>query len=146
MSDDLKAIANMPLTAKIEPFDSFWEGPANVEKGYYTFGLFYRHNYLSFLPSDRSARILAISCGPGYLVDLLTKEGFTNVLGIDSFPEKLEHARRRNLNCVAAEAFPSSTAHRARSTPSSASRAQPPDQGRDPQVPPAAHSLKANVP
>jgi nucleoside-diphosphate-sugar epimerase/2-polyprenyl-3-methyl-5-hydroxy-6-metoxy-1,4-benzoquinol methylase len=103
---DLKAIADMPLTARIEPFDSFWEGPANVEKGYYTFGLFYRHNYLRFLPPDRGARILAISCGPGYLVDLLTKEGFTNVLGIDSFPEKVEHARRRNLNCIAAEAFP----------------------------------------
>jgi SAM-dependent methyltransferase len=106
MTGDLKAIADTPLTAKIEPFDSFWEGPANVEKGYYTFGQFYRHNYLSFLPSDRSARILAISCGPGYLVDLLTKKGFTNVLGIDSFPDKVEHARRRNLNCVVAEAFP----------------------------------------
>jgi nucleoside-diphosphate-sugar epimerase/2-polyprenyl-3-methyl-5-hydroxy-6-metoxy-1,4-benzoquinol methylase len=106
MSGELKVIADMPLTAKIEPFDSFWEGPANVEKGYYTFGQFYRHNYLSFLPSDRSARILAISCGPGYLVDLLTKEGFPNVLGIDSFPEKVEQARRRNLNCIAAEAFP----------------------------------------
>lgn len=22
------------LTAKIEPFDSFWEGPSNIEKGY----------------------------------------------------------------------------------------------------------------
>jgi SAM-dependent methyltransferase len=77
-----------------------------VEKGYSTFAQFYRHNYLRFLPSDRNARILAISCGPGYFVDLLTKEGYTNVLGIDSFPEKVEHARRRNLNCVAAEAFP----------------------------------------
>jgi nucleoside-diphosphate-sugar epimerase/SAM-dependent methyltransferase len=105
-NSDLKAIADMPLTARIEPFDSFWEGPAKVEKGYYTFGLFYRYNYLRLLPSDRSARILAISCGPGYLVDLLTKEGYTSVIGIDSFPEKVEHARRRNLNCVAAEAFP----------------------------------------
>src|SRR5262249_19301197 len=103
---ELKAIADMPLTARIEPFDSFWEGPANVEKGYHTFAQFYRHNYLRSLPSNRSARILAISCGPGYLVDLLTKEGYTNVLGIDSFPEKVEHAQRHNLNCIAAEAFP----------------------------------------
>jgi len=106
VSSDLKTIADTPLTAKIEPFDSFWEGPAKIQKGYRTFGQFYRHNYLRFLPSDRRARILAISCGPGYLVDLLTKEGFANVLGIDSFPDKVEHARRRNLNCVAAEAFP----------------------------------------
>jgi SAM-dependent methyltransferase len=106
MTGDLKTIADAPLTAKMEPFDSFWEGPANVEKGYYTFAQFYQNNYLRLLPSDRSARILAISCGPGYLVDLLTKKGFTNVLGIDSFPDKVEHARRRNLNCVVAEAFP----------------------------------------
>jgi SAM-dependent methyltransferase len=106
MTGDLKAIADTPLTARIEPFDSFWEGPANIDKGYYTFGQFYRHNYLRFLPADRTARILAISCGPGYLVELLTKEGFTKVVGIDSFPDKVEHARRRNLNCVVAEAFP----------------------------------------
>ncbi|HET7598753.1 MAG TPA: class I SAM-dependent methyltransferase [Gemmatimonadales bacterium] len=93
------------LTARIEPFDSFWEAPADIEKGYRTFGTFYRHNYLRHLPTDRRARILVISCGPGYLVNLLLQEGYTNVVGIDSFADKVEHATRRNLPCRVARAF-----------------------------------------
>ena len=46
------------LTAKIEPFDSFWEAPENVEKGFDTFGKFYRSNYLKHLPKNRDANIL----------------------------------------------------------------------------------------
>lgn len=100
------AVDDFTLTAKIEPFDSFWEGPEDVERGYRTFALFYRHNYLRRLPAERSARILAVSCGPGYLVDLLAREDYRNVLGIDSAPEKVAHARRRGLNCMVARAFP----------------------------------------
>ena len=44
------------LTAKIEPFDSFWEGPEDVEKGYRSFGQFYRVNYLKHVPADRNAK------------------------------------------------------------------------------------------
>jgi SAM-dependent methyltransferase len=94
------------LTAKIEPFDSFWEAPENIEKGYSSFAKFYKRNYLKYMPADKHARILVISCGPGYFVNLLTKEGYTNVLGIDSFPEKVKYAQQRNLNCRAEEAFP----------------------------------------
>jgi 2-polyprenyl-3-methyl-5-hydroxy-6-metoxy-1,4-benzoquinol methylase len=94
------------LTARIEPFDSFWEGPVNIERGYYTFYHFYKHNYVRYMPRNRDARILTISCGPGYLVHTLTVEGYTNVLGIDSDPVKVAHAHRRSLNCLAAEAFP----------------------------------------
>jgi len=87
------------LTARIEPFDSFWEAPTDVEKGYSRFGRFYRRNYLDHLPSDRSARILVISCGPGYFVHLLAEVGYRTVLGIDSDSEKISYARRRGLNC-----------------------------------------------
>jgi SAM-dependent methyltransferase len=97
--------AKRALTAKMEPFDSFWEGPENVEKGYKSFYKFYRHNYLSHLPKDRSARILTISCGPGYFVNMLNQEGYKNALGIDSFPEKVEHAKSHNLDCQVANAF-----------------------------------------
>jgi SAM-dependent methyltransferase len=93
------------LSARTEPFDSFWEGPEDVEKGYRTFGHFYRHNYLSYMPINRQASILVVSCGPGYFVDLLAKEGYTNVLGIDSFSEKVRHAQKRNLNCRVERAF-----------------------------------------
>lgn len=93
------------LTAKTEPFDSFWEAPKNIEKGFVTFSKFYRHNYLKYLPGDRQSKILILSCGPGYFVDLLTREGYTDVLGIDSDPEKVSHATRRNLNCRVGNAF-----------------------------------------
>jgi SAM-dependent methyltransferase len=93
------------LTAKIEPFDSFWEGPEDVEKGYQKFYKFYKHNYLKYVPADRQANILVVSCGPGYFVNLLVKEGYTQVTGIDSFEEKIEYAQRHNLNCRAASAF-----------------------------------------
>ena len=77
------------LTAKIEPFDSFWEAPDDIEKGYASFYAFYQHNYLKFIPQDRTSRILVISCGPGYFVNLLNSKGYHSVLGIDSYPEKL---------------------------------------------------------
>ncbi len=91
--------SHMELTAKIEPFDSFWEGPKNVEKGYRSFYKFYKSNYLKYMPRDREARILVVSCGPGYFVSMLTSEGYHNVLGIDSDPVKIGYARRKNLNC-----------------------------------------------
>ena len=94
------------LTAKIEPFDSFWEGPEDVEKGYGTFYKFYKHNYLKHLPANREANILAVSCGPGYLVNMLANEGYTNVLGIDSDPSKVRQAQDKGLNCAVEEAFP----------------------------------------
>jgi 2-polyprenyl-3-methyl-5-hydroxy-6-metoxy-1,4-benzoquinol methylase len=47
-----------------------------------------------------------VSCGPGYFVNLLNKEGYANVLGIDSFPEKIAYAKKNGLNCYTEEAFP----------------------------------------
>ena len=93
------------LTAKMEPFDSFWEAPADIERGYRTFAAFYRYNYLRHLPTDRAADVLVISCGPGYFVNLLRQQGYTNVVGIDSFPDKVAHAVRRGLDCRVARAF-----------------------------------------
>jgi nucleoside-diphosphate-sugar epimerase/2-polyprenyl-3-methyl-5-hydroxy-6-metoxy-1,4-benzoquinol methylase len=93
------------LTARTEAFDSFWEAPTNIEKGYDSFGKFYRRNYLRYMTADRSARILAISCGYGYLVQLLNDMGYSNVLGIDSDPDKIKYARERGLNCRTQYAF-----------------------------------------
>jgi len=96
---------NRQLAATIEPFDSFWEAPEDIEKGYRSFYLFYKDNYLKYFPSNRDARILCVSCGPGYGVNLLNDLGYQNVQGIDSFPEKIEWARQRKLNCQVAFAF-----------------------------------------
>jgi len=94
------------LTARIEPFDSFWEAPENIEKGFDTFGKFYRDNYLEHLPRNRDANILVISCGYGYFVHLLKTEGFSSVSGIDSDPEKVRIATGKGLNCTVGNAFP----------------------------------------
>lgn len=93
------------LTAKMEPFDSFWEGPENIEKGYTTLYKFYKHNYLPHIQENKDIEILVISCGPGYFVDMLNRQGYKNVLGIDSFEEKVSLAKKRGLNCEQAEVF-----------------------------------------
>jgi len=97
----------MDLTAKMEPFDSFWEAPENIEKGYRTFYQFYKYNYLKYMPQDKRANVLVVSCGPGYFVNLLNKQGYSNVLGIDSAPEKVKYAQQKNLHCRVEQAFPS---------------------------------------
>ncbi len=93
------------LSARMERFDSFWEGPEDIQKGYRTLGQFYRVNYLKYVPAERRSRILVISCGPGYFVNLLNEEGYANVLGIDSHAEKVAHALSHGLNCKVDTAF-----------------------------------------
>jgi SAM-dependent methyltransferase len=91
--------------ARLEPFDSYWQAPKDIEKGYRSFTAYYKANYLSRMPKDRDASILVVSCGPGYLVNMLREHGYRNVLGIDSDPTKVEHARRHGLPCESARAF-----------------------------------------
>jgi SAM-dependent methyltransferase len=93
------------LAATIEPFDSFWEAPDDIEKGYRSFGLFYWDNYRKYFPADKRANILCVSCGPGYGVKVLTGLGYERVLGIDSFPDKIAYAEAKKLNCKTAYAF-----------------------------------------
>lgn len=93
------------LAAQMEPFDSFWEGPPDVEKGFSKFVAFYENNYLSKMPSNKDAKILVVSCGPGYFVHTLAKNGYTNVLGIDSVETQIEWTKKKGLNCKQARAF-----------------------------------------
>jgi nucleoside-diphosphate-sugar epimerase/SAM-dependent methyltransferase len=93
------------LTAKIEPFDSYWQAPSDIEKGYKGFGQFYKHNYLKFMPNEKTADILVISCGPGYFVNMLYQAGYTQVFGIDSDPGKVKYALQKKLNCKVERAF-----------------------------------------
>ncbi len=95
----------MNLTARMEPFDSFWEAPEDIEKGFFTFSKFYEANYLKYIPENKGSSILALSCGPGYFVNLLNEKGYTNVLGIDSDTEKIKYAERRGLNCQVENGF-----------------------------------------
>jgi len=93
------------LSARIEPFDSYWQAPDDVEAGFSSFSAYYRHNYLQHLPSDKNASILVISCGPGYLVNLLKSEGYGHTIGIDSDEDKIKIALNHGLNCHVARAF-----------------------------------------
>ena len=77
------------LAAKLEPFDSYWQAPDDIEKGYTSFGAYYKYNYLPLLPADRNAKILVVSCGPGYLLNVLRDNGYVDVLGIDSDKDKI---------------------------------------------------------
>jgi len=93
------------LAARLEPFDSYWQAPKDVEKGFTSFTAYYRANYLGHMPADKQARILVISCGPGYLVKMLRDCGYSSVLGIDSDAAKVDTARRHQLPCEVARAF-----------------------------------------
>lgn len=93
------------LSAKIEPFDTFWEGPDEVEKGYKTLYKFYKQNYLQYMPPQKGVKTLVISCGPGYFVYMLNQHGYTNVFGTDSDGEKIQHAKNKGLNCQQERAF-----------------------------------------
>lgn len=105
-SEPRDAAPRRVLAARLEPFDSYWQAPKDVEAGFKSFAAYYRANYLAHLPQDRNARILVVSCGPGYLVNVLAEAGYRSVVGIDSDPAKVEHALRHGLPCHAAEAFP----------------------------------------
>src|SRR6202045_1861011 len=69
-------LASPKLAARLEPFDSYWQAPADVDSGYKSFSAYYRASYLPHIPTSRDAKILVISCGPGYLVDLLAQSGY----------------------------------------------------------------------
>lgn len=94
------------LAAEIEPFDTFWEAPEDVERGYSSFLTFYKHNYRRYLPKDKHVKCLVISCGTGYFVNFLNKEQYKDVMGIDSDERKIDYAEKKNLNCVNKNAFP----------------------------------------
>lgn len=93
------------LAARIEPFDSYWQAPQDAEKGFKSFGAYYRSNYLPWMPAERGAGVLVISCGPGYLLKLLQDRGYSAIFGIDSDPAKIAIAQRKGLPCQVARAF-----------------------------------------
>ncbi|HZW37245.1 MAG: class I SAM-dependent methyltransferase [Deltaproteobacteria bacterium] len=104
--------SKIELTGKIEPFDTFWEAPEDIERGFDRFHQFYHCNYSRYLPGNRDAKILVVSCGYGYFVRLLKTAGYTDVLGIDSDPRKVEIAANKGLNCRTETAFEHLEDHR----------------------------------
>lgn len=103
--DDPMAMRDVDLAALHEPFDSYWQAPDDVEAGYTSFFTYYQANILPHLPADKDAPVLCVSCGPGYLVNLLKERGYTHVTGIDSDPDKVAFGQARGLDCTAARCF-----------------------------------------
>jgi 2-polyprenyl-3-methyl-5-hydroxy-6-metoxy-1,4-benzoquinol methylase len=60
----------------------------------------YRQRYGSFLPENKTTRILDLACGMGYFLYYLQQEGYTNYWGIDISKEQLEIARAMGITQV----------------------------------------------
>ncbi len=81
------------------------ETPANEGflKAYLTWC---RHHYRPLVRDlARTASILELGCGPGYMMEFLQSEGFVNVKGIDLSEEQAHLARVRGLDVEVADAF-----------------------------------------
>jgi SAM-dependent methyltransferase len=61
---------------------------------------FYEAGVVSYLPEDRSLKILDIGCGMGFLLLALQKAGYANSMGIDVDKSQVESCRRKNLNVI----------------------------------------------
>ncbi len=49
---------------------------------------------VSFMPSDNSIQIVDIGCGTGRMAEALRRAGYTNYVGYDFSPRRIEEARR----------------------------------------------------
>jgi len=49
------------------------------------------------LTTDKTARILDLGCGTGFVAEELRQKGYTNIFGIDASAEMLEISRRKNV-------------------------------------------------
>lgn len=54
---------------------------------------------------NKSARILELGCGPGYLLRYLKTKGFNNCLGIDISPEQIEIAKSSGFELLLGDAI-----------------------------------------
>jgi SAM-dependent methyltransferase len=59
--------------------------------------LFYRKNYLSWLPVDRQTRILDVGCGAGHCLYFLQREGYHQSEGIDISPEMMSQCQSLSI-------------------------------------------------
>ena len=65
----------------------------------------YRSDFAGFLPPDRKARVVDLGCGKGFLVEFLLREGYENVLGVDTSQEQVEFGKDLGLPVLQADAL-----------------------------------------
>lgn len=51
-------------------------------------------NYLKFLPTDKTARILDIGCGTGHFLAYVKSMNYSNFLGVDIGKEQIDHCKK----------------------------------------------------
>jgi SAM-dependent methyltransferase len=61
---------------------------------------FFRHVVRAHFPKARSARVLDLGCGAGYLVRATRAEGYTQVEGVDAAPEQVQEAARLGITGI----------------------------------------------
>ena len=49
---------------------------------------------------NSNAKVLELGCGPGYLLDFLSKNGFNNLTGIDISSEQIQIAKSKGFNAI----------------------------------------------
>lgn len=75
------------------------------DESYETRGRILRQILRPYLPADRAAAILDVACGTGYAVELMIREGYSNVRGIDLSADQVLRAKERGLPVEQADAF-----------------------------------------
>ena len=58
-----------------------------------------------FADLPRSAKILELGCGPGYLLEYLERNGFKNASGVDISEEQVALAQQKRLRATVADVF-----------------------------------------
>lgn len=65
-----------------------------------------KYKYLPLLSgAKKDSAILELGCGPGYFLEFLKENGFTNARGIDISEEQIKIARDRGLNAEIADVY-----------------------------------------
>ncbi|MDQ7842946.1 MAG: methyltransferase domain-containing protein [Armatimonadota bacterium] len=64
-----------------------------------------RDHLLRWIPAHRDSRIVDLGCGIGYAVDMLARQGYRQVEGIDVSEEQVALAQARGLPVRKADAF-----------------------------------------
>lgn len=61
----------------------------------------YKMKLLPHLTSfDSKAKILELGCGPGYLLEFLSNNGFNNMTGVDISLEQIQKAKSKGFNAI----------------------------------------------
>ena len=75
-------------------------GRVTTEEDYLRYGAVLKRKLGHFLPKDKSAKILDLGCGMGFLLHMLKREGYRNALGVEVNRDQVELARRFGLQVV----------------------------------------------